>query len=649
MTFQKLIPHMTLCLIASLGVAWAQADINENLETAFVYVDGTLGSDSNPGTQAKPFKSIGKAATVAVANNQHGIGTRVTINPGIYPETISLSNNGTLTSLPITFQAAAKGTVKISGSDVWTGWQPYSGNSNIYTHAWPYAWGLCARASSGPLEQDINLRREMIFVNGVMLTQVMTQSQLGRGTFFVDESHAIVYIYPALGTDVSTANVEVATRPALFSAYKMTNLVLRGLRFEQGNDCRDHDTVAFNGGNNILIESDGFNWNNAGGFAVNAVTSFTVRSSVARHNGERGFKSYQSKNGVWNALEADYNAWRGAQGGIYGWSEGGFYFYAQHDNTVANLKMFYNMTHGLHWDTDQQNVWSKSIIGAYNLHYGLVVEKSEGPLNISNSTLCYNGLLGMYYDGGMLLRASTFVNMTGNTFAYNAVSQIPVIGIMGGVFMPVTNYETGEQYSLVTQNLTMKSNTVIGAAGQQLFYDFDQSGLAWTDFQETLVSDKNTWWSDSVAQPFTVPIPAYYTTIDWPHWLSLTGQDTHSTFAAPAGDPTIPCQVQPDFPDFWFVNPNTGALTVNAGSPAVFTMLLIPLGAFNGQTFFSSYGVSLIPGASLNWSQPSLTRSGTVTFTVSTRSATPKGIYPVTMTARSGDVTRNITVWLTVQ
>ena len=70
-----------LCVFA--GVAHAQAVINENLETATLYVDVINGNDNNPGTQSEPFKTIGKSVTVTELNNQNGIGTHVYINPGL--------------------------------------------------------------------------------------------------------------------------------------------------------------------------------------------------------------------------------------------------------------------------------------------------------------------------------------------------------------------------------------------------------------------------------------------------------------------------------------------------------------------------------------------------------------------------------------
>jgi hypothetical protein len=632
-----------------LQFAHAQANVNESLETVFLYVDGTLGSDSNPGTQALPFKTIGKGASVALANNHKSLGTHVSIASGPYRESLALAGTTGATSLPITLEASALGQARVSGADVWTGWQPYSANPAIYTHAWPYTWGLCPRATSGPMEQDINLRREMIFVNSTMLTQVLSLDQMTRGTFFVDETNAVVYIYPAVGTNVNSAIIEVGTRASLLSTYNLSNFVVRGIRFEQSNECRDNDAVNLIYGNNVLFESDGINRNNAGGFAVNDTQFFTVRNTVAKHNGERGFKSYQAKNGVWANDEADYSNWRGAQGGIYGWSGGGFYFYDQHDNTMQGLKMFYNMSHGIHWDTDIANVSARSLIASYNLRAGLVLEKAEGPVAITNSSICFNSPLMGYADGGMIIRASTYANLTGNTFAQNDVAQLAYIGVMGPVPVTFTNYETGQNYSLFNANITMRRNTIVGSGTAQLFYDFDQDGVAWTNFLATLVSDNNTWWNGDDAQAFTIPEPAWFTTTDWPGWLAVSAQDKPSKFVAPAADPTIPCQVAADAPDFWIINRQTGQVTVTAGTPALFGFVEIPLDGFNAQTNLAAFGTDQIPGASGSWSQTAITGSGTSTYTINTSSATPTGNYPVTFTAQSGNLTRTVTAWLTVQ
>ncbi len=163
--------------------------MNESLETAFYWVDAVAGSDSNPGTQDAPFKTIGMGASVAEANNRLGIGSKVTINPGLYREAFSLTANYQDTTLPITFEAAVPGTVTISGADQYSGWVPFPGNPNIYTTVWPNQFGLCsADPGGGPFQQDIVLRREIVFVNGAPLTQVLSMNQMQQGSFYVDES-----------------------------------------------------------------------------------------------------------------------------------------------------------------------------------------------------------------------------------------------------------------------------------------------------------------------------------------------------------------------------------------------------------------------------------------------------------------------------
>src|SRR5450432_3646972 len=105
----------TLTAILFLShVSLGQATVNENLETAFIYVDGTTGSDSNSGSQSSPLKTIGAAASMAVTNNRNNVGSRVTINPGTYRESITLNSSPKDTSLPITFEAATKGTVIVN-------------------------------------------------------------------------------------------------------------------------------------------------------------------------------------------------------------------------------------------------------------------------------------------------------------------------------------------------------------------------------------------------------------------------------------------------------------------------------------------------------------------------------------------------------
>ena len=76
---------------------FGQANVNESLETASSYVDGTKGSDSNSGSQSRPLKTIGAAASMAQTNNQNSIGSGSSINPGTYRESISAQSQAAKT------------------------------------------------------------------------------------------------------------------------------------------------------------------------------------------------------------------------------------------------------------------------------------------------------------------------------------------------------------------------------------------------------------------------------------------------------------------------------------------------------------------------------------------------------------------------
>jgi hypothetical protein len=637
------LPYVCAFALLASTLAWSQANVNESLETATLWVDTNRGSDSNPGTQQLPLKTIGYAATLAVANNQAGIGTQVIINPGTYREAITLQYSASDTSLPMTFEAATNGSVIISGADVWTGWQAYSQNGSIYTNAWPYQWGLCP-VDSGipPFEQNIVLRREMIFVNGTPLTQVLSQSAMVVGTFYVDETGGTVYVWPPTGTNMSTATVEVSTRPNLFLIEEMSNIVLRGLTFQYANTCyKDRAVGTDEGTTNVLFDGDNFYWNNGTGLILNQTTYVTVQGSVAEHNGRSGTADNELKYGLYQNDTASYNNWRGSQGAYYSWGNAGAHFVQAHDDMIDGYELFFNQSFGSHWDTDNANILVSGLVASENLGAAAFVEKSEGPVAISNSYMCNGNPPTGTVNVGFNLRNSEQVTINSDILANN-VEDILVEGVAGGI--QVTNWETGQVYNLVSQNFSSVNNIIVNGAGQTLFYDGYLGGLDWTTFQTTLYSDLNTWWNAATTEVFMLPVPVNYSLTDLLGWQILTLQDLHSVFQAPAGNYDGPCQVTPEASDFWFLTGNNASLqTVAPGGSINLTGTVTPL-AFSGTVNLSSDGVQNIPDATASWSPASINASGNSTFSLNTGSQTPTGIYPITLIANSGSLTHTMTV-----
>ena len=649
---------VVVCLVLVLPIyCIAQASVNENLETYFLYVDGTKGSDSNSGTQQSPLKTIGAATTLAIAKNHDGIGTRVIINPGTYREDITLPSEQADTAQPLTLQAATNGTVVISGAIPYTNWQTYGSNPNIFTSTWLNAWGLCPPAKQGsrwsgtlPYEQDIVRRREMIFVNGNPLTQVMAAGQMLEGTFYVSETAGMVYIWPQAGTNINSADVEVATLPELLYIYGKSNVVLRGLTFQYANSCRDNAALNVMGSsNNILFDTDNFLWNNSEALYVENPTShFTVQNTVANHNGETGFQSGQTLFGLWKGVTTSYNNWRGGQGAYYNWNSGGAHFYSPHTDTVVGLTTAYNQTYGIHWDTDVANVQASGIVSVQNLLDGIFFEVVEGPVSVASSSVCNNDPVvhdQSLYEGGIELRNSEQISFTTGTLYNNSTSQINIQGQAGGI--SIYNWETGQTYNLVTQNFTNTDNTIASSGTNQVFLDSYLGGSDWTSFQNTLTSDNNVWWNSSNGSAFTVPTPHPGTSAPLSGWKSTTGQDSGSIWNAPSGEATAGCSVPADRPDYWVIV-DTATHTLSLSGSAVLNVSIMPIGGFSGKVALSFDGVQEVPGLSATLSSSSSAVPGSASLTVKAAATTVPGTYPITILANNGSTTRTVTSSLVV-
>jgi|GEM_PF-1882138 len=93
-----------------------------NPEPTHYYVSATEGDDHNPGTLAAPFRTIQKAADIALS------GDTVYIRGGTYDETVIPAGSGN-SSQPIVYAAYQGEDIRLSGSErITSAWELYSGN-----------------------------------------------------------------------------------------------------------------------------------------------------------------------------------------------------------------------------------------------------------------------------------------------------------------------------------------------------------------------------------------------------------------------------------------------------------------------------------------------------------------------------------------
>jgi len=628
---------------ATITITSTSSFVPENLETALIWVDPN-GSDSNPGTQSQPLKTIQHAADLAYHNNQNNIGSRVTINPGTYREQAYYDGNSSSTSAPVTFQAATNGTVFIKGSDIYTGWVA---SGNVFTHSF-VSLGQCALPGGWPTMWPILLRREMVFVNGTPLTQVISSGQLVVGTFYVDDANHVISIWPPSGTDMSTATVEVAVRPAVFHVDSISNVVLRGLVFQHAATCPQGGAgLLVNTSDHVLIDTDQFLWNNQSGLGFWRTSNVVMQNSIVNHNGGAGWGATQGTNVTATTNETSYNNWRNAMGAYYGWAYAGAKLLSLHGADFNGWKSYYNQTGGGWFDTDNANITIENLDSSNNLSYGMFLEANEGPISITSSKFCNNwdNSLPTSSFGTLLSGNSEFVTVSSTLFYNNAVlagggGQIEIAGTSAG--RPVTNWETGQAYNVQSQNWTLSNDTIVGVGSlQNLFYSY-VTGSVWTLFTSTFSSNNNAWWNASNASVFHVSTGTY----NFAGWKSALGQDANSTFS----DPGVSCPAPiPDQVDYWLTTYSDGNVqTVSRGASASYTIQVFPVGAFSGTVSFSVDGVTQI-GATSNFGSTSITGSGSTTLTINTSGGTSTGTFPITVIASSGGVVRTVTLTLTVQ
>jgi hypothetical protein len=533
---RKVIRNILMMVLFMPSLAWAAVPVTQS-----VYVDGTnpQASDQNAGTEVLPFKTINKGVQVAVNNNRNNVGTRVLIKAGKYRESISLS--GQQTDAPIVMEGI--GQPIVSGSDVWTGWRQIGA---VYSHSWPYKWGLAAVPTSWQsyvTVKDIVRRREMVFVNGKLFNQVLSYAELQQGSFYVDETGGIIYVQPPSDLNMSTAVIEVAVRPRIFSATGKANLTLKNLIFEHANPFLDDWGVWFYNCSNIVVEDCQFRWSNWNSAGFSSSSKLTIRRNKANNNGSAGLTTNRTRDTLFEDNEMNYNNWRGVKGGFTDWVAAGIKNLRMRNGTFIRQKCAFNDAHGLWFDTDcsNVNVQDASIYG--NLENGIFIEASQGPFAVRTSRIYGNR------NRGVRISKAAQVTLESNAFYDNGVAQIFLTGNYDTPWQ-VTDWETGALISIYWEKYTIRYNAIEGAKADQALFKMSPliSSLRGR-FLSSFISDYNVWY-----HPFSTRVFQLYggSLIDFTTWKSQTGQDKNSVFQDPG-----------------FQDPQNGNFNTTPGSPLI--------------------------------------------------------------------------------
>jgi len=633
-------------LLASLAISVAgvrslgQAKVSETQSNS-IYVDAKKGSDDETtsafiqgmlmrrGAVSLPYKTIQAALNKANAIVQRGVSTKVVVNPGVYRESIALQPAKTAATL--TIQASSTGASEISGSDVVRGWNWDSSNPTVYSSSWSSSHGSCSIPSGWPTNfAPIAQRTEMLFVNDVPLNQVMSHSEMRTGTFFVDDSGGRIYMAPPSGTDVGSSTVEVAARAQIFTIEGRSNVVVRGLVFSHAASCMNDSGAIISDSDNVLVDSVQANWNNWGGLGIYGSTNVTVQNSVASHNGGVGFQGVQDTNALYTFNESDFNNWRGAMGALYDWGMGGTKLMLMRSTTVKDHYSYHNQAQGLWFDTDNENITVDNATLADNVMAGLQIERNEGPITLTNSTVCSNGVgVNVLTSEKVSIRDSVLYN-NGGTNADQA--QIFLGGTRGG--QTIQNWQTGDTIRLFTTGMDIEGNTIEDASGGQFVFGTFLDSSDWSKFAHSISASDNRWYDPHTTHAFQLTGGDDTTLSGWQHATDTDGS-SHWEHAS-SGD----CSVAGDA-DF-VVNLDSRSYSMSRGKAVVTARVA----SFEGKPVTLSVA-GLPHDVSASLSQQTVT-NGEVKITLSASSGASHQMVPITLFADGYNMVHSVTFYVYV-
>jgi Right handed beta helix region len=510
-------------------------------------------SDSNDGSAANPLKTIQAAFEKMIPLKESGQNVLILFYPGVYRDILinGEENLRPFWSIPdnaaqLILQAKEKGKAIFSGSDIWKNWTD-EGNG-FWSKTWNYNWGAPGAGDDtfpgAPDVSELAARRELVFVNGQRLAQVLNKTQLREGGFQVDETANKITLKLRAGLNPNTATTEVATREQLLYIWNHDNIFIRGMVFQHSANKFREAAVAFQEGQgrecrNIRV-TDTVIVNNGQAGLENYCSNAIMRRNQVNDNGFGGIMGGNVTSWLLEDNQTNRNGWRSWAGGYKGWATAGLKVLDVANFTARRHEAIGNFADGFWIDTNNKTVTLEDSTITNNLQNGIFLEASSGPFIVRNNLICGNSL------AEVLLSAVAKVRLENNRILSNApVGQDPTEKSLGvAIFYSELRRKDAAFGDFPMRDITFTNNKIVSAGqrnltGSWIYYKpsdpaDDERQADYETLVNTLRSSNNTWYSP-LAQPFgwVDTAKGYGENYDFATWKTLTNQDADSRFSNP--------------------------------------------------------------------------------------------------------------------
>jgi len=278
-------------------------DVTQYQRVYHVACQSPDAADDSPGTEEKPFKTIGRAAALLQPSE------KVVVHEGAYRECVCPARGGTGPGQMIAYEAAAGESVCVKGSEIWRpafrrsegyrlkpwGADPAAPGPTVWMADLPPGmfvgynpfaalnvsaefWTFTREWTKEEVERFL-MRRGMVFADGRPLRQVFRASDLADtdGACWVEDPGLRIHLRLSRDADPSGVQFEVTAREQVFAPKQRELGYIRvsGFQMEHAADgipVPQRALLSTGRGHHWIIEDNQIRWANACGMDVGAET-----------------------------------------------------------------------------------------------------------------------------------------------------------------------------------------------------------------------------------------------------------------------------------------------------------------------------------------------------------------------------------------